>query len=150
MPWQLITETDIRDRLSGPELAAYKTAALATGQTDPLPGLIAQTVDEARGYIAAAGNVSLGEGTTVPSKLVSAVVAIVRWRLITRLPLNSAALLETRKQEYQDALRLLEQVAAGKFLVEEPTIAAAEQISVASPRFSGRTRQFTRSTQDGA
>lgn len=149
MPWVQITETDVRDRLSGPELAAYKSAALASGQTDPLPGIIAQTVDEVRGYIAAAGNVSLGDGTTVPGKLVSATVAIVRWRLITRLPLNSAALLETRKQEYQDALRLLEQTAAGKFLVEEPTTAAAEQVSTPSPRFSARSRQFTRSSQDG-
>lgn len=149
MPWQTISETDIRDRLSGPELAAYKSAALATGQTDPLPGLIAQTVDEVRGYIAAAGSVALGEGTTVPSKLVSAACAIVRWRLITRLPLSSAAMLETRKQEYQDALRLLEQVAAGKFLVEEPTTAAAEQVSTPMPRWSARSRQFTRSTQDG-
>lgn len=150
MPWQIITETDIRDRLSGPELAAYKSVALATGQTDPLPGIITQTVDEVRGYIAAAGTVALGEGTTIPSKLVSAASAIVRWRLITRLPLNSAALLETRKQEYQDALRLLEQTATGKFLVEEPTTASAEQISVPGPRWSARDRHFTRSTQDGA
>lgn len=150
MPWQTITETEIRDRLSGPELAAYKSAALATGQTDPLPGIIAQTVDEVRGYIAAAATVALGEGTTVPSKLVSATVAIVRWRLLTRLPLNSAALLETRRQEYQDALRLLEQTAAGKFLVEEPTTAAAEQIALPRPLWSARPRRFTRSTQDGA
>lgn len=150
MSWQTITETDVRDRLSGPELAAYKSAALAIGQTNPLPGIIAQTVDEVRGYIAAAGTVSLGEGSTVPSKLVSTTVAIVRWRLITRLPLNSAAMLETRKQEYQDALRLLEQTASGKFLVEEPTTAAAEQISVPGPRWSAHDRRFTRSTQDGA
>lgn len=150
MPWQIITETDVRDRLSGPELTAYKSAALATGQSNPLPGIIVQTVDEVRGYIAAAGTVALGEGSTVPSKLVSATVAIVRWRLITRLPINSAALLETRKQEHQDALRLLEQTATGKFLVEEPTTAAAEQISVPGPRWSARTRQFTRATQDGA
>ena len=150
MAWTQITETEIRDRLSGPELAAYKSAALAIGQTDPLPGIIAQSVDEVRGYIAAAATVALGDGVTVPSKLVSATVAIVRWRLITRLPLNSAALLETRKQEYQDAIRLLEQTAAGKFLVEEPTTAAAEQISVPGPRWSARDRHFTRSTQDGA
>ncbi len=150
MPWQTITETDIRDRLSGSELTAYKSAALATGQTDPLPGIIAQTVDEVRGYLAAAATVALGEGTTVPSKLVSATVAIVRWRLLTRLPLNSAALLETRRQEYQDALRLLEQTAAGKFLVEEPTTAAAEQMAAPRPLWSARPRHFTRTTQDGA
>ena len=69
---------------------------------------------------------SFGAGLTWAS-------AIVRWRLITRLPINSAALLETRKQEYQDALRLLEQTAAGKFLVEEPAAPAAWRAISSAP-----------------
>lgn len=149
MPWQQITEIDVRDRLSGPELAAYKSAALAVGQTDPLPGIIQQSVDEVRGYIAACARNSLEEGAAVPSKLVGATVAIIRYRLISRLPLNSAALLDTRREEYKDALRLMEQVSACKFAVEEPTIKSTEVISAPSPSYSGRSRRFTRDQQEG-
>ena len=150
MPWQTITEDDVRARLSGPELAAYKTAALATSQTDPLPEVISQTVAEVRGYIAACERNTLEEGETVPSKLVSATVAIIRYRLITRLPLNAASLLETRRDEYKDAVALLKEVAACRFLVEESVNPAAEAPASPRPRYCAREREFTRRHQDGA
>lgn len=150
MPWISVTESDVKDRLSGPELTAYKTAALATGQTDPLPGIITQTVNEARGYIAACTQNKLGTGETIPDKLLQSVVAIVRYRLITRLPMNAGSLLETRRVEYDDAMRLMREVAACRFAVEEPESVSTETMrSVAAEVVTKTTRRATREKMSG-
>jgi phage gp36-like protein len=148
MAWIAITESDVKTRLAGAELSALQTAALASGQSDPLPELIAQVVDEVRGYIAA-GGFTLGEGTVVPQKLKSATLAIIRYRVATRLPAKSF-LNEDRVREYQDAIRLLEQVARGQFVVEEPTTPEDEpQGGGGSPGITERELAYTREDQDG-
>ena len=147
MPWIPITEAMVRTRLAGAELNALQNAALGDNQTDPLPEIVAQVVDEVRGYVAA-GGVTLGAGSTIPSKLQSATLAIIRYRLATRLPVKSF-LTEDRKTENADALRLLNRVADGKYAVEEPTDPDAESIGAPSPRFSPKTRVYDRQSQDG-
>ena len=134
MAWNTITTDDIKSRLAGAELNALQTAALADGQTDPTPEIVNQVIDEVRGYIAAAG-VTLGTEGTIPSKLKVATLNLIRYRLCSRLPVASL-LTEARIKEYDDAVRLLEQVAAKKFAVEEPTVAAPEQAGASSPRFN--------------
>jgi phage gp36-like protein len=134
MAWNIITTDDIKSRLAGAELNALQTAALADGQVDPTPEIIAQAIDEVRGYVAAGGN-TLGLDGTVPSKLKLTTLNIIRYRLCSRLPVASL-LTESRIKEYDDAVRLLEQVAAKKFAVEEPTVAATEQAGASSPRFN--------------
>lgn len=147
MPWAIIVVDDLKSGLAGAELEALQSAALATGQSDPTPEIIAQVVDLVRGYIAA-GGVTLGSGATLPSKLKTSALAIIRYRICSRLPVSSL-LTEARKQEYQDAIRLLEQVAAGRFRVEEPENAATEQAGASSPRFDTLPRIFTPANQDG-
>jgi len=147
MAWATIIVDDLKAGLAGAELEALQSAALATGQSDPTPEIIAQVIDLVRGYIAAAG-VTLGTGATIPSKLKTSALAIIRYRICSRLPISSL-LTDARKQEYQDALRLLEQVAAGRFRVEEPTEAATEQAGASSPRFDTNTRVFTPANQEG-
>lgn len=117
--WIEITASSIQAALSGPELAAYQSAALADGQGDPLHEIISQAVEEARGYIAS-GSFALEVGATIPFRLQRSVVSLIRYRLITRLPIRSGELLEHRRREYDDAIRLLERVAEGKFNIEEP------------------------------
>ena len=147
MAWRIITEADVKTRLAGAELNACQTAALADGQTDPLPDIITAVVDEIRGYIAAGGN-TLGAAGTIPSKLISAALAIVRYRLATRLPVRSL-LTEERKSENTDAIRLLERVADGKFRIEEATAADTESSSAPGPSMGTKTRNFDRTSQDG-
>lgn len=145
--WVEITEADVQTRLAGAELAAYRSAAKATGQIDPLPEIINAVVDEVRGYVAACDRNTLGVGNTIPEKLVSAALAIIRFRLITRLPLSIG---EERKTEYSDALRLLERVSECKFAVEEPTVPDTDDAPAApTPNLTTRTRNFTADTQDG-
>lgn len=145
--WTEITEDLVKTRLAGAEVTALQTAALAAGQTDPLPEIVTQVVDEVRGYIAA-GGFGLEEGAKVPSKLVSATLAVIRYRLATRLPARSL-LTEERKAENDAAIRLLERVADGKFAVEEPAAASSETIGGASPSMTAKTRVFTRTDEDG-
>jgi phage gp36-like protein len=124
MPWITLTATDVRTRLTGPELAAAQAAALQGGQGDPLPDVVAQVVAEARGYIAGhASNRLDADTSTIPAALQSAVLAIIRYRLLTRLPVKSL-LTEDRVKENEQALLLLRMVARGEFAVDAPAAAA--------------------------
>ena len=147
MAWISITTDDVKTRLAGAEVTALQSAALAAGQTDPLPEIIAQVVDEVRGYVAAAG-ATLGAAGTIPQKLLSAALAIIRYRICTRLPVKSF-LNEDRVRENDAALRLLEKVADRKFLVEEPTVADTEVGGGPGPSFNEKTRTFDGDSQDG-
>ena len=145
MAWTTLTEDDVKTRLAGAELAAYTTVALANGQTSPLAPLIAQVVDEVRGYCAVRN--TLGEGSTIPAKLVSAAVDILRYRLTTRLPLKVT---DERKAEYTAALTLLRDVAAGKFAIEDAET-AEDEVTQGGGRsvITARTLTSTRALQDG-
>lgn len=146
--WIEITAADVQTRLAGAELSAYRSAGMAAGQADPLPEIISAVVNEVRGYVAACARNTLGAGATIPDKLKSTALAMVRYRLITRLPLTIG---EERKQEYRDALDLLREVAACRFAVEEPeTPEESEAIATSLPSMGTRTRNFTRELQDGS
>lgn len=147
MAWQEITTDNVKTRLTGSELTALQTAALASGQSDPLPEIISTVVDEVRGYIAA-GGFNLEEGSKIPSKLVSAALAIIRYRLATRLPVKSL-LDENRVRENEQAITLLGRVADRKFFVEEPTTVEDETIGGPSPAMTTRTRNFDSDDEDG-
>ena len=147
MAWTTLTATDVKTKLTGAEVTACQTAALASGQTDPLVEIVEQVVDEVRGYIAA-GGFTLGDGTTVPSKLVSATLAIIRYRLATRLPVKTLLTTE-RVEENKEAIRLLERVSDGKFVVEEPTTASSEALSAGTPSMTAKTLEYTADDGDG-
>jgi phage gp36-like protein len=146
MAWQSISTDDIKTRLAGAEVSALQTAALASGQTDPLPEVVAQVVDEVRGYVAA-GGIPLGAASTIPAKLLSAALAIVRFRLATRLPRFPFD--DNRKTEYRDAVALLGRVADGRFLVEEPTTLDTESTAAPSPSVTAKTLTHQRANEDG-
>ncbi len=148
MAWVTITSDDVKTRLAGAELTALQTAAKSAGQADPLPEIVTATVDEARGYIASNQANTLGAGETVPGKLVSCCLAIIRYRLATRLPVRGL-LTPQREQEYKDAIRLLERVADGKFAIEEPETEDTELLSGSSPSIEAPTRNFSSDNQDG-
>lgn len=128
MSWGPLTADEIKTRMSGPELTALQTQALASGQADPLPDIISQVTDEVRGYIAAS-SVPLGQAGELPPQVRAAAIAIVRWRLGGRLAAGGVENLfqtEPRRKEYDDALALLRDVAAGRCVVEAPAVEATE------------------------
>lgn len=148
MAWISITASDVQTKLAGPELSAVQQVALAQGQVNPLPEIVSQVVDEIRGYIAAHRANKLGAGETIPEKLMSAALAIIRYRLATRLPVKSL-LTQERVNENDAAIRLLERVADGRFAIEEPEDEDTETHNAQSPRIEAPTRNFSDTAQDG-
>lgn len=127
MSWITIAESDITPKLSGPELSAMKSAALASAQTNPLTDVIAQVIKEIRGYVANCSRNTLGEGSTIPDELLGAAVSRIRFELATRLPVASL-LTEDRRSANANALTLLRDVAACKFSLEQPATASSQVI----------------------
>ncbi|MCW5559874.1 MAG: hypothetical protein KIT22_18810 [Verrucomicrobiae bacterium] len=146
MPWIAIGEDDVLTVLSGKELDAYRAAALAEGQPDPVIAVIAQVVDLVRGYVGAwSGNV-LGEGNTIPSKLLATALDLISVRIPQRVGRDPK---QVRKDAAASAITLLEQVAAGKFNIESPATPAAELSYSPRPKISRPTRRFSRADEDG-
>ncbi|GAB4180101.1 MAG: hypothetical protein Fur0032_20950 [Terrimicrobiaceae bacterium] len=152
--WITITEEHIKTRLAGPELVAFKSAALAEGQTgaDVLADVTSQVVDRVRGYCAQAVKggylKEMGAAGTVPSRLVNVTANIIRYELATRLPGMRKLIDELRQKQQDRDVQLLEQVASGKFAAEDPE-GEETAVSVPSPTISGRTKQYGRDSQDG-
>jgi phage gp36-like protein len=148
MAWQQITEEQLKSRLSGPEYDLLSSAALAADQGNPLPEIITEVTDEVRGYIAA--QYPLEAGSTLPSKLVGTAVTIIAWRAALRLNVK-ILLSDSRKNEYEAAIKLLQRVADGKFAVEEPATADTEPQNSAgnSPSMSEKTRIHTHDDEEG-
>jgi hypothetical protein len=150
MAWITLSETHILTQLSGPENTAYRNAALAAGQGDPLPGILAQVTREVRARVAACRENRLGAGQTIPDELLGAAIDRARWELITRLPINTPAIIDTRRTANENALALLRDVAACRFSLEQPADISPEITSGrASPSFAPRTLNFGRDKQDG-
>lgn len=149
MSWSTLTEAKFLKSCTGAETTAIKTAALATAQAEPLTATLAAVVQEVRGYVAAWGQNTLGEGSTIPGELENAACAIARYRALNRLPVKSL-LTETRIGEYKDAIALLRDVAAGKFALEQPETPTTQVL--AGPgieRVDTTTRQATRESLRG-
>jgi hypothetical protein len=149
VPWQTITEADVVTKLSGPENAAMQTVALKSGQANPLTGIISQVVAEIRGYVAACANNTLGEGETIPSELLGAAISRIRYELASRLPVPGL-ITEARSSANADAIALLRDVAACRFLVVAPETAAPDQAAGPSIEVaSSTTRRATRDKLSG-
>lgn len=149
MSWIPLTTDDLDRSLSGPEKAALRTVQVE-GSADPLETIIAEVINEVRGYVAAHAANTLGAGATIPDKLKSAAIARIRFEAFTRLPVGRNLLTEDRVAANEAATRLLERCAEGKFAVDEPAEAATESISGASPSFGApRSSDWARANQDG-
>lgn len=146
MSWITLTEAKFLQHCTGAETTAIKSAALGTGQTEPLTDTLVKVVQEVRGYVAACGRNSLGDGVTIPAELEGAAYALVRYRALNRLPVKTL-LTETRITEYKDAQTLLRDVAACRFAIEQPATVSSQVIGSPSPHYSGRDASFKR--QDG-
>jgi Protein of unknown function (DUF1320) len=132
MSWDTITADDVKGRFSGTELDIIQTAALADGQADPLPAVIAQAIDQCRGYIAARAGNTLGPAGTVPIQVRQAALAIIVWVLPGRLAIGKAGEMlrsQSRADDYKDAVSLLKDIAGGKMVVEQPETPGPETIS---------------------
>jgi hypothetical protein len=146
MAWITPQESDVLTVLSETELATYRAAALASGQTDPLAPTLAQVVDLVRGYVGAYRPNTLGEAGTIPQKLLAPALDLVAVRLPQRVGVSPK---DVRQQAAAQAVRLLERVASGEFNIEEPDEATPEITSAPSPTISAHHRRFSWREEEG-
>jgi hypothetical protein len=151
MSWLPISDDDIKTRLSGPELAAFRAAALATGQQDPIGDVVAQTVDVVRGYIAACQRNVQGPDGTIPQKLKQAALSLIVMDIMSRAAGTVLDPKGQRKEAADKATKLLEQVAACRFAIDKPDEFTTEIVQNFTPSFSRHHRhtQFSREDQFG-
>ena len=128
--WITITADDVLTIMAGAELAAVREQALGDGQTDPLASTISEIVQLVRGYVSKAFTLSTGE--TVPRKLRGATLILVRDRLLSRLPITDLSNAD-RTAQTNNAWRLLRDVAAGTFDVDQPDTPITTETSPAAP-----------------
>jgi hypothetical protein len=146
MAWIIPTENDLLTSLSETELAAYRAAALAGGQADPVAPTLAQVVDLVRGYVGAYRPNTLGEAGTIPQKLLAPLIDLVAVRLPQRVGVPPK---DVRKAAGDQAIRLLEQVAAGVFNIEEPDVVSTEITSAPKPTISAHRPRFNNRQEEG-
>lgn len=149
MSWITLAESDVQTRLAGAELTALKTVALSSGQTNPLPEIISEVIQEVRGRVAGCQNNRLGDGATIPSELKSAALAMIRYRLATRLPVSSL-LTDDRREENKQAISTLGAVARCEFRIEQPATPSTQVIAgPATQLASSSKRRATRHSMKG-
>ena len=144
--WVEVTEDDLKEVLSGTELASYRAVALASGQSDPIAGTISRTVNRVRDYIAANGSNQLEEGEKIPDGLLQAALDLLAVEIMKRAAGRIQDPENVRRDAAIEARRLLERVAEGKHPVEQPTIIEDEVMQTPSPTIT--TRQTDWTTQD--
>ncbi len=115
--WREITEDDTRSALSAPELSAYRAAATASGQ-DVLAQITAQVVQECRAHIADCPHNKLAPGNTLPERAHYHALALIRFRMLTRVP--GQEIDEARKIEQRDAVAFFRRAAECKVDIEQP------------------------------
>jgi hypothetical protein len=146
MAWAVITEADVLTVLSYAELTNFRSISLAGGQADPVSPTIQTVTDMVRGKIEAAATNTLG-ATGVPARLKATALDIIAVRLGLRV---GKAPTDARKALYDDAMKLLEDVADGKFSVEEPATATNETVGLVAPSISTeREYEYDRDSQLG-
>jgi len=85
--WIQITQSDVADYLASPQLEALRTQALADGQTDPLPRVIADTTALIRARLAAIPGVRLSaDAALLPPELKQTAIALIIEATQARLP----------------------------------------------------------------
>jgi hypothetical protein len=146
MSWITPAESDLLTTFSETELATYRAAATATGQADPVAPTLAQVVDMVRGYVGAYKPNTLGLPGTIPQKLLATTLDLAAVRLPQRVGIAPK---DVRQMAASRAFRLLEQVAAGSFNIEEPDSPTLETTKAPRPSICARRRHFTQRSEEG-
>jgi hypothetical protein len=153
-PWITITVAQLDTAKAAGMVDALQTAALADGQTDPLPEIIVDVITRIRMEVAGGGRTVLSQDDTlIPPSLKSLALRMVLRQAQSRL--NAAGALplsDDERKEWDKDERLLERIAKGEITVENPVDPASEptvQSAAPTPSFKAPTRRFNRASQDG-
>jgi hypothetical protein len=147
--WRELTEADVLGAMNAPETAAYQAAAAGDGQ-DVLADITGQVVQECRAHIADCQHNTLAAGSTLPERVMYHAVALIRFRMLTRLDLEVS---EDRRREQRDAVEFFRRVSECKVAIEPGDGSASEDgtdgMAMPKPGITARRRNFSRNQQDG-
>jgi hypothetical protein len=118
--WVVPTAADVQTGISAPEYSAFTAALMTTGQVDPIPGIMADSVAEIRDAIRSGRRNNLGPIGTIPSGAMRVFKAICKWHLFDRvkaLPMYADKSAEPKKE----AEEYLTKVRAGEIEFVAPT-----------------------------
>lgn len=136
MSWLAITEVHLLKKISGPELAVLRAAALKSGQADPVQESIDGVTKEVRGYVSSprAANRLHANASFIPDELLEAATALIVMRFISRpagLTLDPKG---ERQRQAEEATELLRAVARGDFGIVQPSTVTTEDVKAASAK----------------
>lgn len=119
--WREIIEADILSKMSSAELEAFREAAVSDDQDDPITAAIENITGLVRGYVASNDSNTLDiAANTVPERLIPSAVDY----LVVDIPARAAGMQmdpeDARAKAKAQAIKLFEQVAAGKFSIADP------------------------------
>jgi hypothetical protein len=148
MSWISISDEQLNSAKMAPLIEALRTAALASGQDDPVDVIVADVVGEIRTAIATGGMAVDGaSAVTIPPSLLRLAGRLILWEAKGRLELDRAF----DESDHREDLRTLERLRMGKQAVEVPESAEAAEVSsgVSVVVAASRTRVATRTGTDG-
>ena len=150
MAWRTVTENDLKQKFSGDELEAVRSAGLADGQADPIPGHLKNVTDFVRGYIKAWPPNKLGAEGTLPERLILPAIDYLVVEVCSRVAGLLIDLNDTRRQARKDALALFDRVATGRYAIESPTVEVDEGEPGSAAELAGaQTNLVSRETLAG-
>ena len=132
MAWRTLTEQDLAATLSADEIGKFRRSH--PDGADPVADLLSRTAELVRAYCRANRSVRVPAGAgLVPESLISPAMDYAAFDVLKRLPLKVG---EDRRKARDDAVALLESVAAGRVTPEsadEELDAAAAGSPAAAP-----------------
>jgi hypothetical protein len=151
MPWVTITADDVKGALTAAEVKAIGTVSVDVGQSDPVTARIGWTQNLIRGFIRGKYPVA---ASGIPDGLMDPALSIIIYKGLGRV---SVELQAKRKDEYEAAMKILDDVRSGKFVPETPTVPETSSVPTSTPSINGGAsdrlcntpRRFSRAKQDG-
>jgi hypothetical protein len=122
MIWINITENDLRNSKASAVIDAFQTAALGTGQADPVPDAIASICEEIRTKIQSSGkNTISATANAIPPALKRMAMRLIAWEMISRINVSNAfPPSDQDKTDHTNDLRRLERIEKGDEVIEVP------------------------------
>ena len=150
MSWRNITEADVLTKISGAELSGYRKAVLAGGQADPVQPSIDLVTAKVRGFVAGnSANTLSSDAAQIPDRLIGAAVALIIIEIMSRVAGKIIDPEGARRKDADEANRLLRDVAAGHFSINDPvsgrenTGGGASVVGRRAPRVNRQNLQGT-------
>jgi hypothetical protein len=135
-PWITLGLVDLKSAMTPDEINRFGKSGVDANPDDRAEVILADLVNEIRGYIVAAPSRNqLSEDTTlIPGSMKAKALAIARWRVLATIPGYQPG--DTRKLEYEKADTFFMNVAKGIIRPEPPPDAVTNPTPLEKPEAS--------------